>query len=196
MQRDAPKSGKYSHVGSKVSGKVAESATGPRKEFLKSGQGSPGGAHSTKRGSGPRGFGFGATDRGLEAKENSAVSRASPVEGRGTMNVPHQLGTMPKYLSKRKTELQQKADAERKARELEESDCPPGMRPMDADEVAATLKILQENRSAITQECRRMPLKLETEGQKRRGMELENKLREIEEAIKIFSRPVVYCKDD
>lgn len=194
MKSDAPRTGRYSNVQSKVGSKTAEAGAGPRKEFMKGGAGA--GSPGDKRTPAARGFGFGAVDRGLETKENERQAQHGRRAVGGTMNVPHQLGSVPTYLTNRKAEMANQAAAERKRQELMDSDCPAGMRPMDSAEVSATLKVLQENRSAITAECRRMPLKLETEGQKRRGQDLENKLREIEEAIKIFSRPVVYCKDD
>ncbi|RYH12569.1 hypothetical protein EON65_37910 [archaeon] len=53
----------------------------------------------------------------------------------------------------------------------------------------------QSQREAISQ-LQRLPFVLETPSMRRRGEELETKLREIEHALGIFSKPKVFVKGD
>ena len=59
-----------------------------------------------------------------------------------------------------------------------------------------TLAVLQENFEKIQAELSAFPLRVETVSRKKRKTELENKLKEMEDAIKLFSRKVVFIKQD
>lgn len=104
-------------------------------------------------------------------------------------------GKVPEYLVRRKLE---RAAEEAKARELEERTrgCPPGMMVMPEAERLETLGALQDSYEEVKKQLGRMPLVIETRSQIRRQEALEAKLQEIEDAIKIFSRPKVFVKQD
>lgn len=70
------------------------------------------------------------------------------------------------------------------------------MKMMPEAERLDTLRVLQESLEETTKLVGRLPLKIETMGQIRRKTELEAKLKELEDAIAIFSRDVVFIADD
>lgn len=106
----------------------------------------------------------------------------------------HQKGQIPDYLIKRK--IQQNKDAERRLRNMPDPDCPPGMVLLPDDERVSTLKTLEETAAQIEESLRRMPLVIETPSMIRRQKELEEKLKETKDAIKIFSQSKVFVMPD
>lgn len=66
-----------------------------------------------------------------------------------------------------------------------------GMRLMPEDERLETLEVLKKNREEVDRAIQQLPLRIETPSAIRRKEDLERRLREIEDAIKIFSRPKV-----
>ncbi len=67
---------------------------------------------------------------------------------------------------------------------------------MPEEERLDTLRVLQESLAETSKLIARLPLKIETMGQIRRKNELEAKVKELEDAIAIFSRETVYIADD
>jgi hypothetical protein len=55
-----------------------------------------------------------------------------------------------------------------------------------------TLQVLAESRSEALNQLQRMPFVIETPSLRKKQEALENKLREIEQALSIFSKPKVY----
>ena len=100
---------------------------------------------------------------------------------------------VPKYLQTRKA--QQAAEAEWRARNAPDPDCPPGMTMMPDSERLETLRVLQQSSDDVKEQMRRLPLRIETPSQIRRQAALEAKLKEVEDAIKIFSREKVFVQD-
>ena len=74
---------------------------------------------------------------------------------------------------------------------MPDKDCPPGMSLMPEGERLETLAVLTRSQETAKDTLRRMPLVIETQGQVRRKNELDAKLKEIEDAIVIFSREKV-----
>ncbi|GFH13672.1 enkurin domain-containing protein [Haematococcus lacustris] len=112
-------------------------------------------------------------------------------------------GRIPSYLLDRKLELaEQVADAQRAK---EAALIPPGacdlakhpdmrlagMRLLPEEERLETLSILERNRVDVERALQSMPIVIETPSQIRRKDEMERRLREIADAVKIFSRPKV-----
>jgi hypothetical protein len=69
-----------------------------------------------------------------------------------------------------------------------------GMRLLSEDERLETLAVLQKNRADVERALQGLPLKIETVGQIRRRDELERRMREVEEGLKVFARPKVLVK--
>jgi Calmodulin-binding len=70
------------------------------------------------------------------------------------------------------------------------------MRLLSDEERLDTLEILENNKQEVEHGLQRMPVSVETLSQVKHKTQLERKLQEIEEAMKIFSRPTVLVKSD
>jgi hypothetical protein len=68
------------------------------------------------------------------------------------------------------------------------------MRLLDESERLETLATLQRNRAELERALQGLPLKIETVGQIRRRDEMEKRMREIEEGLRVFSKPKVLVK--
>jgi len=99
-------------------------------------------------------------------------------------------GKVPQYILERKMERME--EEERRRREAAEAKLPPGMMLMEESDRLQTLALLDENLRKLNSDLGRFPLTVETESRKRAKAELENKIKEVEEAIKMFSKPKVY----
>eukprot|EP00933_Yihiella_yeosuensis_P054484 TRINITY_DN5294_c0_g1_i1.p1 TRINITY_DN5294_c0_g1~~TRINITY_DN5294_c0_g1_i1.p1 ORF type:complete len:240 (-),score=67.61 TRINITY_DN5294_c0_g1_i1:371-1090(-) len=95
----------------------------------------------------------------------------------------------PSYLRKMKEDAaeQKRAEEERK----NQPKCPAGYRIMPAEEVAETLSLLKKKHEEIEKEYRMLPLKIETDGQKRRQKMVLEKIEHSNKAIAMFSKPTV-----
>lgn len=71
---------------------------------------------------------------------------------------------------------------------------PPGYRLLGDEERKETLKALEKKLQELDVCYSRLPLKIETEGQRRRQQALHEKIAETERAVKIFSRPQVLAE--
>jgi hypothetical protein len=58
------------------------------------------------------------------------------------------------------------------------------------------LEVLKKNKLVGYEELAKLPMTIETPSLKKRKNTLERKLEQIEEAIKIFSRSVVWVQED
>lgn len=65
---------------------------------------------------------------------------------------------------------------------------------MPEEERKETLKVLDTNRAAVEADIQQLPFVIETPSAIKHKNVLEKRLREIEEARKIFSRPKVLVK--
>lgn len=101
-------------------------------------------------------------------------------------------GKTPKYLKLIKNELSYKADQKRKAHEAATSD---GLVLMPEEERVETLNILEQKKVQTLSALHRLPIRIETPSAVARQKELESQLREIEDAIIIFSRKQVFISD-
>ena len=99
-------------------------------------------------------------------------------------------GRVPEYLEQRNLKLA--FERERARRNAPDPDCPSGMRVMPEDERRETLEKLLSSQKEVMQQLQNMPFVIETPSQKNRQHMLENKLRDIDNAIKIFDKPKVY----
>ena len=99
-------------------------------------------------------------------------------------------GRTPAYLLARKEEAEERkkqAVVDRKARAV-----PAGMRRVEEDERQATLARLREEGAVVERAIMALPLRCETVSRKRQKDELERKMKDIEEAITLFSKSTVY----
>ena len=98
-------------------------------------------------------------------------------------------GAVPEYLQDRKAELA--AECEAKLLAARELEVPSGMPILPEEERQATLEILRVNRAEVESKLHTMPFLVETPSQVTYKASLENRLREIDEAERLFSRTTV-----
>ena len=135
--------------------------------------------------------------------ENNALARnakakCSPTKHKGVAAPAERhkhgaYGKVPAYLASRK---QQWAEQEEQRRiEAGDPDCPRGMKLMPESERMETLGALRKSQREGAAQLQKLPLHVETQSQMKRKAELEGKMKEIEEAIAIFSRTKVFISD-
>ncbi|KAG7239235.1 hypothetical protein INR49_029887 [Caranx melampygus] len=103
-------------------------------------------------------------------------------------------GQVPQYLEERKE--QWRKEAEEKRRNTPDPSIPAGHTLMPESERQETLKSLKETHRSLVTELLSLPLKADNLSFRSRRAQLDCRLSEIEEAIKIFSREKVYIKID
>ncbi|NXH21550.1 ENKD1 protein, partial [Bucco capensis] len=105
-----------------------------------------------------------------------------------------QKGHVPQYLLERK-ELWRR-EREEQLRNLPDPDTPAGHVLMAEAQRLDTLGELKQSQEQLIKELITLPVRTDTLSMQKRRVELERKLSQIEEAIKIFSRPKVFIKLD
>ncbi|NWX91355.1 ENKD1 protein, partial [Nothoprocta pentlandii] len=105
-----------------------------------------------------------------------------------------QKGHVPQYLLQRK-ELWRRQLEERQ-RNLPDPDTPPGHTLMPEQQRLETLGNLKQSQEQLVKDLVMLPVRTDTLSIQKRRMELERKLSQIEEALKIFTRPKVFIKLD
>lgn len=134
-----------------------------------------------------------------ERRDYVAGNRASAAELRPPAarsppprTVHAEYGQVPGYLQER--QRQWKEEEDRRVREMPDPSCPPGMKLMADAERRETLGDLQESQRQLHAMLMRIPLSATTPSVlKKKGM-LETKLKQVEDAIHIFSRDKVFVQ--
>jgi len=128
--------------------------------------------------------------RARHAKPSASPSKATGVAAPPEKHKHGAFGKVPPYLANRK---QQWADQEEQRRiDAGDPDCPRGMKLMPESERLETLAALRKSQREGGAQLQKLPLHVETASQIKRKAELEGKMKEIEEAIAIFSRTKVF----
>jgi len=127
--------------------------------------------------------------------EAAAATRPQPVKRQGSADAKHaDFGRVPTYLLQRKIEAIEAEEEVVRAREA--AKIPPGMRLLPEHERLETLSVLQRNKAEVERLIWALPLKIETLGQRRRKDELDERIADIEQGIKAFSKPSVIVRAD
>ena len=103
-------------------------------------------------------------------------------------------GKIPQYLEDRKAKWME--EEEERRRRLPDPNCPPGMCLMPESERNETLQVLNDSRREALEQLRKLPFVIETPSMRKKQEFLENKLKEIDHALAIFSKPKVYVAID
>jgi hypothetical protein len=111
----------------------------------------------------------------------------------GTLKT-HKAGAVPKYLTKRKKEIEEEMEKDRIEREG--PDLPPGVTLLSEEERLETLEGLFKSQDEATSQLNRLPIMCETPSLLKKKETLEKQLEEMDNAISIFSRSHVYIVDD
>lgn len=115
-------------------------------------------------------------------------------EGNDSAFRHEEYGRVPEYLEERKAKWAEEEEEARRRRP--DPNCPPGMCLMPEEERVSTLEILQQSKEEALNQLRKLPFVVETPTMKKKQEYLEGKLREIEGALVIFSKPKVYIAKD
>ena len=103
-------------------------------------------------------------------------------------------GRVPDYLQQRNAQWED--EKEERRRRAPDPNCPPGMKLMPEDERLDTLEVLHASKSETMKQLQGLPFVIETPSLKRRQGLLEDKLREIDHAISLFSKTKVFIARD
>ncbi|MBN3317448.1 ENKD1 protein, partial [Atractosteus spatula] len=112
----------------------------------------------------------------------------------------HQRGHVPQYFSllfslqERKEKWRR--EAEERRRNAPDPSVPLGHTQLPEKERQETLDSLKQTQRSLVKELLSLPVRADTLSVQTRRTELDRKLSEVEEAIKIFSRPKVYIRVD
>lgn len=104
----------------------------------------------------------------------------------------HQFGEVPDYLRKRKNQWLEKE--ENRIANTPDPAMPSGHRQLPEKERRDTLDLLLTKQTDIINQMQRLPIGADTIRVKQQRQSLEKQLNEVEEAIKIFSRPKVFVR--
>ena len=105
-------------------------------------------------------------------------------------------GRVPEYLVEKKAKeeaAQRRKDEESRAPKLH---CPPGHRILAEDERLETIALLETRKIEVEQQVARLPLRIETDGQRRRQADLNKRLVDIDQALRFLNKPHVLVKED
>ncbi|XP_065519263.1 enkurin domain-containing protein 1 isoform X2 [Lathamus discolor] len=171
------KSQKYENVESKVKAKLQMQVEGRSIDFVKHN------ARSAKRALLRRSLSEQALAKLLQQKHREQEDYNTK-----------QKGHVPQYLLERK-ELWRR-EMEERLRNLPDPNIPPGHTMMQEDQRLETLSSLKQSHEQLVKDLVMLPVRADTLSMQKRRVELERKLSQIEEAIKIFSRPKVFIKLD
>nr|XP_028595585.1 enkurin domain-containing protein 1 [Podarcis muralis]XP_028595586.1 enkurin domain-containing protein 1 [Podarcis muralis] len=105
-----------------------------------------------------------------------------------------QKGHVPHYLIERKDHWRK--EAEERQRNMPDPSMPPGHTMMPESQRLETLNNLKQSQERFLKDLLLLPVRTDTLSVQNRRATLENKLSQIEEALKIFSRPKVFIKLD
>ncbi|XP_071996730.1 enkurin domain-containing protein 1 [Engystomops pustulosus] len=105
-----------------------------------------------------------------------------------------QKGHVPQYLQDLKAKW--KKEQEELKKQTPDPSLPPGHTMMPEHECQETLNKIKQTQSQLLKELLMLPVRADNFSIQNRRTELEKKLSEIEEAIKVFSRPKVFIKID
>lgn len=101
-------------------------------------------------------------------------------------------GKVPDYIEQRKAKWAVEKEEMRKR--MPDPNCPPGMKLMPDEERRETLEVLLQSRTEALKQLQHMPFIVEGPSATRKKLALEDKLKEIEDAVALFSRTKVFVK--
>lgn len=138
--------------------------------------------------------------RNVIADNRAAAANAGPrrpsVEAKAPRPFTRDGGNVPKYLQRIKGAIREEEAlvAQKLGLDAANDGAPPGCKLLPDAERLETLAQLQQRQKELDGLHRKLPLKIETPGQRQRAQELDRELRTVEDGIKAFSRPKVFVR--
>lgn len=137
----------------------------------------------------------GRNARHAQVPRSASVTALDTLRKKNEETLDHyNMGEVPKYLINRKKNWR-KEEEERIANTPDPA-MPPGHRQLPEKERQETLSLLQTKEKELVQQLAALPIGTDTMRVRNMRKEIESKLTELEEAIKIFSRPKVFVRID
>ena len=127
---------------------------------------------------------------------SSVVRGSENIENKAPKQSLHSnFGKVPNYLTVTKQALDDKKrqEAESKAPKVS---VPEGHRMLPEQERIETIALLEKRKADVEVQIQKLPLRIETDGQKRRQSDLHKRIADIEQAIKFLNKPNVLIKLD
>mmetsp|Transcript_37004 Transcript_37004/g.37657 ORF Transcript_37004/g.37657 Transcript_37004/m.37657 type:complete len:300 (+) Transcript_37004:183-1082(+) len=103
-------------------------------------------------------------------------------------------GRLPDYLMERK--MKAAIDEEERKKNAPDPDCPRGMKRMPEEERLSTLEVLTSSKEECMRQLSKLPFIIDTPMLKNKQENLEQKLREIDNALELFRKPKVFIAMD
>lgn len=125
-----------------------------------------------------------------EPRRNQETENQAPGGVSAARQQNSNYGKVPAYMRGIKKELA--ADKARAAKAAEDAQNPPGMRLMTEEERLETLEMLIKAKDEAMLDYNKLPIAANNMAIRQRRQEIEDKLQEVEKAIKTFTRPKVY----
>ncbi|XP_065103954.1 enkurin domain-containing protein 1 [Paramisgurnus dabryanus] len=201
---------KYQDVSSRVMAQLQETSPPKKPEcqnFLKAHSGVRPQLRCSESGPAPDAVGQSGSEMEVRGHTVDFVSHNARAAGKTTLRRSQSLqdlrekpppsaekGKVPQYLEQRK--MQWRKEEEEKRKNMRDPSIPAGHTQMSEQERQETLKSLKETHRSLVSELVSLPIKADTLSIRSRRAELDQRLSEVEEAIKIFSRDKVYVKID
>jgi hypothetical protein len=132
---------------------------------------------------------------GVESRyRNPSVTKKENVKNLDTPSIVKHtsFGKVPEYLTRMHEAKEQ--ETLREAERVRQSAIPAGCREMTEEERLETIEEAQKKRKMILEQLKRLPLRIETLGQRRNKIQLEHDLTEIERSLDKLSQKTVLIK--
>jgi hypothetical protein len=130
-----------------------------------------------------------------EADNLVVIDKKSARQKQFEKNAHHEnFGKVPEYLKEYRAKAE--IEEEERRKRMPDPTCPKGMKLMPEEERKHTLSVLLASKEEAMKQLSQMPFLLETPSSRRKHSELEDKLKEIENAIALFSRTKVFIAMD
>lgn len=127
-----------------------------------------------------------------QGQEDPVADRLRKIHGNAAFR--RDQGNVPAYIQNRKEEMAENRLREQREAQAERERVPDGYRLLPEEERAETLEALGTKKQEMEAAFRRLPMKIETEAQKKRQKDLLDQIKEVEDALRLFSKPKVYVQ--
>lgn len=128
------------------------------------------------------------------ARALNALDANTSIAGSATKH--QEYGKVPSYLLKRKEAMLTRQEEQHQRYKEHPPDCPDGMRLMKNADRLATLEQLEDSRLKLLKALSDLPLLVDTLALQRQKTELENRLSDVDKAVRLYSRSRVFVRDN
>jgi len=132
------------------------------------------------------------TDFVRDNKYKAQLMAPTKKEEKAAPSKHSEYGRVPNYIQQRNAVWEEEKEEIR--RRAPDPNCPKGMALMPEEERLNTLEVLEQNREEALRQLGKLPFVIEVPSALKKKNDLEIKLKEIESAMALFSKPKVYIR--